>query len=91
MSWFFFRFHAHTLSKHVPYFSLQAIADALPEADPEHLAAHIAVLAQLALRSPDAFELKSDVITAFLLKKVLMTGNEADPVGIYLLESVARY
>ena len=58
----FFRSHAFTLSKHVPYFSLQAIADALPEADPEHLAAHIAVLAQLALRSPDAFELKSDVL-----------------------------
>ena len=87
----FFQSHALALSKHVPYLSLQAIADALPEADPEHLAAHIAVLAQLALRSPDAFELKSDVITAFLLKKVLMTGNEADPVSIYLLGIVARY
>lgn len=60
----------------------QTIADALPEADLDHQAAHIAVLAQLALRSPDAFELKSDVITAFLLKKVLMTGNEADPVSV---------
>lgn len=60
----------------------QTIADALPEADSDHQAAHIAVLAQLALRSPDAFELKSDVITAFLLKKVLMTGNEADPVSV---------
>ena len=87
----FFLSRALALSKHVPYLSLQAIADALPEADPEHLAAHIAVLAQLALRSPDAFELKSDVITAFLLKKVLMTGNEADPVGIYLLVFVVRY
>ncbi|TCD68846.1 hypothetical protein EIP91_009560 [Steccherinum ochraceum] len=58
---------------------VESIADSLPTADSELLAAHTAVLAQLALRSPEAFEVNSDVIIAFLLKKVLMNGNEASP------------
>ncbi|OBZ77502.1 Sister chromatid cohesion protein pds5 [Grifola frondosa] len=51
---------------------VDSIAEELPEADPDHLVAHISVLAQLALKAPDAFEQKSDVIMAFLLKQVLM-------------------
>ncbi|CAL1708691.1 unnamed protein product [Somion occarium] len=58
---------------------VESIAESLPEADADQRVAHIAVLSQLALRAPDAFELQSDVITAFLLKKVLMAGNAADP------------
>lgn len=56
--------------------SYQSIADALPGAHPYLLAAHMAVLAQLALRAPDAFEQKSDVVTSFLIKKVLMKSPE---------------
>ena len=54
----------------------QSIAGALPGADPDLLAAHMAVLAQLALRAPDAFEQKSDVVTSFLIKKILMKSPE---------------
>jgi sister chromatid cohesion protein PDS5 len=42
--------------------------------------AHITALAQLAKMAPDAFESKSDVIMAFLLKEVLMTSSIPDPV-----------
>ncbi|CCM05112.1 uncharacterized protein FIBRA_07319 [Fibroporia radiculosa] len=56
---------------------VDTIAEGLQEADPELVAAHVAVLAQLALKSPDAFEQKSDVIMAFLLKQVLM--QKLDP------------
>ncbi|KZT68344.1 hypothetical protein DAEQUDRAFT_812146 [Daedalea quercina L-15889] len=56
---------------------VESIADALPCANPDSLAAHMAVLAQLALRTPDAFEQKSDVVTSFLIKKVLMNNQEA--------------
>jgi len=42
--------------------------------------AHITALAQLAKMAPDAFESKSDVIMAFLLKEVLMTPSVPDPV-----------
>lgn len=59
---------------------VQQITDSLPEAEPELLAAHIAVLAQLASRAPEAFERKSDVITAFLLKQVLMVPSPPDEV-----------
>jgi sister-chromatid-cohesion protein PDS5 len=58
----------------------QSIADRLSDANPEHLVAHITVLAQFARLAPDAFESKSDVIMAFLLKEVLMTPNPPDPV-----------
>lgn len=34
--------------------------------------AHVVVLAQFARFAPDAFEHKSDVLTAFLLKELLM-------------------
>ena len=54
----------------------QSIADALPSADADLLAAHMAVLAQLALRAPNAFEQKSDVVTSFLIKKILLKSPE---------------
>lgn len=34
----------------------------------------------MALKAPDAFEIKSDVITAYLLKKVLMVPTPVDEV-----------
>ncbi|KAH9932198.1 armadillo-type protein [Fomitopsis serialis] len=55
---------------------VESIADVLPEAEPDLLAAHIVVLAQLALKAPDAFEQKSDVVTSFLIKKVLMKSQD---------------
>ncbi|KAI0938430.1 hypothetical protein AcW1_001836 [Taiwanofungus camphoratus] len=58
---------------------VNSIARGLPEADPELLIAHVTVLAQLTLKSPDAFEQKSDVIMAFLLKQVLMVARPDDP------------
>ncbi|KAJ3482805.1 hypothetical protein NLI96_g6741 [Meripilus lineatus] len=58
---------------------VESITDGLPEASPETRAAHISVLAQIALRAPSSFEQKSDVITAFLLKKVLMVSAPRDP------------
>ncbi|KAI0371302.1 hypothetical protein BV20DRAFT_1120710 [Pilatotrama ljubarskyi] len=54
---------------------VESIADNLGDEDPEKLVAHIAVLAQLALRAPDAFEQKSDVVTAFLVKQVLKSSS----------------
>ncbi len=61
--------------------------------DDEKLVAHIAVLAQLALRAPDAFEQKSDVVTAFLVKEVL-TSSSADAeneVSISNVRSESRW
>ncbi|KAH9928578.1 armadillo-type protein [Amylocystis lapponica] len=57
---------------------VDAIAEGLPDADPELLVAHITVLQQLALRAPDAFERKSDVITTFLVKDLLMSPSDVD-------------
>jgi len=56
---------------------IESIADSLPTADAELLAAHTAVLAQLALKAPEAFEVKSDVIMKFLLKQILMRTEDA--------------
>ncbi|KAK0446041.1 armadillo-type protein [Desarmillaria tabescens] len=58
---------------------VESIADGLAEASPELLVAHIAALAQFALLAPDAFESKSDVITEFLVKKLLMIPQLPDP------------
>ncbi|KAI0336697.1 hypothetical protein GY45DRAFT_1315302 [Cubamyces sp. BRFM 1775] len=57
---------------------IESISDTLADVDPEKLVAHIAVLAQLALRAPDAFEQKSDVVTAFLVKQVLKSSSADD-------------
>ncbi|KAI8986667.1 armadillo-type protein [Trametes punicea] len=54
---------------------VESIADGLADAGPEKLVAHIAVLAQLALRAPEAFEQKSDVVVAFLVKQVLISSS----------------
>ncbi len=50
----------------------QAVVEDLPNSSDEARVARITVLAQLAKLVPDAFESRSDVITAFLLKHVLM-------------------
>ncbi|CDO77959.1 hypothetical protein BN946_scf184971.g9 [Trametes cinnabarina] len=57
---------------------IEAIADNLAEVDPDTLVAHIAVLAQLALRAPEAFEQKSDVVMAYLVKQVLKSTLSED-------------
>ncbi|KZT00644.1 uncharacterized protein LAESUDRAFT_687811 [Laetiporus sulphureus 93-53] len=61
---------------------VDSIAEGLLEADPELLAAHVAVLAQIALRAPDVFERQSEAIMTFLVKKLLMrktnTSDEMD-------------
>ena len=50
----------------------------MEEVDPDKLVAHVAVLAQLSLRAPDAFEQKSDVIMAYLVKQVLRSVPDED-------------
>jgi sister-chromatid-cohesion protein PDS5 len=62
---------------------LQSITDKLSEAEGEQLVAHITVLAQFAKLAPDAFENKSDIISAFLLKEVLMSPSPPDPVRLF--------
>ncbi|EKM56477.1 uncharacterized protein PHACADRAFT_207705 [Phanerochaete carnosa HHB-10118-sp] len=62
---------------------LDQIAEGLSEADPELLAAHVVVLAQLATRVPDAFEERSEVITSYLLKHVIMVPMSADQDVMY--------
>lgn len=67
------------LSKYLIY-SGQTIADGLQQSDDDTLVARIAALAQLARFAPDAFEHKSDVIMAYLLKQILMIPSPPDPV-----------
>ena len=50
----------------------------MEEVDLDKLVVHIAVLAQLSLRTPDAFEQKSDVIMAYLVKQVLRSVPDVD-------------
>jgi len=45
--------------------------------------AQIAVLSQLAILCPDAFEHKSDVIMSYLVKKVLMAPSPAGVVWTF--------
>lgn len=42
---------------------------------------HLFALNRIAKRNPDAFETKSDVITAFILKSVLITPDTEEEVG----------
>ncbi|KAG6864378.1 hypothetical protein C0991_010047 [Blastosporella zonata] len=58
---------------------IESVVEDLPSCEPEKLVAHIAALAQMARFAPAAFERKSDVITAFLLKKVIMVPTLPDP------------
>ncbi|KAH9849574.1 armadillo-type protein [Lenzites betulinus] len=57
---------------------VESISDSLREVEGEKLVAHIAVLSQLALRAPDAFEQKSDVVTSFLVKHVLKSSTPGE-------------
>ena len=50
----------------------------MEEVDLDKLVAHIAVLAQLSLCAPEAFEQKSDVIMAYLVKQVLRSVPDVD-------------
>ncbi|KAG1858786.1 armadillo-type protein [Suillus subalutaceus] len=59
--------------------AVESIARKLSTAEPDLLVAHTAVLAQFARLAPDAFERKSDVLMAFLVKKLLMVPSPADP------------
>ncbi|KAF8999911.1 ARM repeat-containing protein [Hymenopellis radicata] len=52
--------------------AVESLADSLEDASPDLLVAHISALAQFSLFAPDAFESKSDVITQFLVKQLLM-------------------
>ncbi|KAF9068921.1 armadillo-type protein [Rhodocollybia butyracea] len=54
---------------------VETIADNLKDAPEDQLVAHLVSLAQFARFVPDAFEQKSDVITVFLLKRLLMVPN----------------
>ncbi|KAG6907699.1 hypothetical protein DXG01_007755 [Tephrocybe rancida] len=58
---------------------VESVVEELPECAPEKLVAHMAALAQVARFAPAAFEQKSDVITSFLLKKILMVPTPPDP------------
>lgn len=59
------------------------IAKDAPECDPGILAARLAALKEIVRFAPDAFELKSDVITQFLVKEVLMRSS-SDEVSIQM-------
>ncbi|KAL5521605.1 PDS5 [Sanghuangporus sanghuang] len=52
--------------------TVEFITTNLPKADPDKLAAHIAVLVEMIRFAPDAFEQRSETIVEFLLKEVLM-------------------
>ncbi|KAI0047729.1 cohesin-associated protein Pds5 [Auriscalpium vulgare] len=58
---------------------VNTISDDLPGVDPDKLVAHIAVLAEFAQSAPEAFELKSEDVVAFLIKGVLMKPIPPDP------------
>ena len=53
----------------------------MEEVESDKLVAHIAVLAQLSLQAPDAFEQKSDVIMAYLVKQVLRSAPDEETVS----------
>ncbi|KAI0689173.1 armadillo-type protein [Cytidiella melzeri] len=57
---------------------VEFIADSLSTEDSEQLTTDLSVLAQLVIKSPDAFERKSDVIMKFLLKQVIMAESVLD-------------
>ncbi|KAF7975521.1 hypothetical protein HWV62_9337 [Athelia sp. TMB] len=58
---------------------VETISGQLSDADPEQLVAHITVLAQLSRFAPDAFETKSEVIMALLVKEIIMQPSPPDP------------
>jgi len=64
----------------------QSISEKLPDAEPDLLVAHTAVLAQVARFRVNVFEHKSDTIMAFLVKKLLMAPSK-DPVSVCPLDT----
>ncbi|KAG8727483.1 hypothetical protein FRC12_022466, partial [Ceratobasidium sp. 428] len=56
---------------------VNSISVALKEAQDDTLVAHVAVLAEAAKSSPEAFEDKSDVITNFLVQGLLMVNTSS--------------
>ncbi|KAJ3762232.1 cohesin-associated protein Pds5 [Lentinula raphanica] len=75
------RRHAKFASRIIAFFDekdaicgsvVERIADSLDDAPEDQLVAHLVSLGQFARFVPNAFEQKSDVITAFLLRKLLM-------------------
>ena len=58
----------------------QTIAESLQTSDHETRMAYIAALDEFARLAPAAFETRSGVVMAFLLKKVLMVPIRPDPV-----------
>ncbi|THH06894.1 hypothetical protein EW145_g3765 [Phellinidium pouzarii] len=58
--------------------TIDFIAEDLPKVDSETLVARIAVLVEMVRFAPDAFEQKSDVIIAFLLKETLLQPSMTD-------------
>ncbi|KIJ30528.1 hypothetical protein M422DRAFT_36533 [Sphaerobolus stellatus SS14] len=55
---------------------VSVIAKSLPTAGEDLLVGHLAALAELVKHLPDAFEQKSEVIVAFIVKEVLMRNSE---------------
>jgi sister chromatid cohesion protein PDS5 len=60
----------------------QTISEELQNVDDRKLVAHLTVLAELALKVPDAFESKSEEIMNFIVKQILMTPSLRDPVRV---------
>lgn len=60
----------------------QTISEELQNVDDQKLVAHLTVLAELALKVPEAFESKSEEIMNFIVKQILMTPSLRDPVGV---------
>lgn len=65
----------------------QYITDRLSTADPEDLVAYTSVLIEIIRSVPEAFEQKSDVIVAILLKQVLLKPS-FDPVSVLYITAL---
>ncbi|KIK28244.1 hypothetical protein PISMIDRAFT_673926 [Pisolithus microcarpus 441] len=57
---------------------VESVAQRLPDAEPEMLVAHTALLVQMAHFQSEAFEHRSDDIMAFLVKKLLLSPSQDD-------------
>ncbi|KAI6134781.1 armadillo-type protein [Pisolithus croceorrhizus] len=57
---------------------IESVAQRLPDAEPEVLVAHTALLVQMARFRSEAFEHRSDDIITFLVKKLLLSPSQDD-------------
>ncbi|KAI6002991.1 armadillo-type protein [Pisolithus albus] len=57
---------------------IESVAQRLPDAEPEMLVAHTALLVQMARFRPEAFEHRSDDIMTFLVKGLLLSPSQDD-------------